>query len=424
MPLRLRTLLLATLPFAVCATIVAAPSARAADWPQWRGPARTGISQEQGLAPSWPADGPPLAWKITDLGEGFSTPSIADGKLFVMGNRKQGDVEQEYVLAFDVRSRGKELWSTAVGPVRHTGSGYAGPRSTPTVDGDRLYAVGLNGDLVCLDVRSGNILWRHDFVAEFEGKIPTWGYTESPLVDGPWVVCTPGGGKATFAAFDKLTGKQVWGSEFGEQAGYASIAPAVIDDVKQYVQFMHGAVVGVDARNGVPLWRYEAPANGTANCSTVLVAGNKVFAASGYGTGGGAANIKKDGDKFAADEAFFTKKMKNHHGGMVLVDGYLYGSDDPGILTCIELATGEDQWQERTPGKCSLIYFAGGLMITRSEKGKVCLVRVSPEKCEVLGEFEQPDRSDKPSWPHPVVADGMLYLRDQDALLVYDVRAK
>ncbi|MBA4015930.1 MAG: polyvinylalcohol dehydrogenase [Pirellula sp.] len=403
--------------------------APAADWSQWRGPARTGISQETGLAKSWPADGPPLAWKITGLGEGFSTPSVAGGKLFVMGNRKakagaEADVEQEYVLAYDVRTQGKELWATAIGPVRHKGAGYAGPRSTPTVDGDRLYAIGLNGDLVCLDVRSGEILWRHDFVAEFDGKIPTWGYTESPLVDGPWVVVTPGGGKATFAAFDKLTGKQAWGSEFGERAGYASIAPAVIDGVKQYVQFMHGAVVGVDARNGVPLWRYEAPANGTANCSTVLVAGNKVFAASGYGTGGGAADIKKEGDKFAADEAFFTKKMKNHHGGMVLVDGFLYGSDDPGILTCIELATGKDQWQERAPGKCSLIYFAGGQMITRSEKGKLCLVNVSPEKCEVVSEFEQPDRSDKPSWPHPVVADGMLYLRDQGTLLVYDVRAK
>lgn len=397
--------------------LLLAASACGDDWPGWRGPQRTGISHEKGLAKSWPAEGPKLLWKSTEVGEGFSTPSVADGLLYVMGNRDG----QEFVMALDVASRGKVVWTTAIGPVRHEGAGYPGPRSTPTVDGSKVYCLGLNGDLICLDAKSGEIAWRHDFVVEYGGDIPSWGYSESVLIDGPWVVCTPGGSKASIAAYQKDDGRPVWGSEFGAGAGYASIIIAEIDGVKQYVQFMQDRVVGVSAQNGAPLWRYDAPANGTANCSTPLAAGNKVFAASGYGTGGGAVNVKKQGDAFQADEAFFTKQMKNHHGGMILLDGYIYGSDDPGILTCIELATGETKWQERAPGKCSLIYVDGRL-ITRSERGQVCLVNVSPEKCEVVSEFEQPDRSDKPSWPHPVVAGGLLFLRDQETLLCYDLK--
>jgi hypothetical protein len=304
-----------------------------------------------------------------------------------MGNRKQGDVEQEYV-SFSTSAPAAKSSVDGRRPQCHTGSGYA-RAARSTADGDRLCAVGLNGDLVCLDVRSGNILWRHDFVAEFEGKIPTWGYTESPLVDGPWVVCTPGGGKATFAAFDKLTGKQVWGSEFGEQAGYASIAPAVIDDVKQYVQFMHGAVVGVDARNGVPLWRYEAPANGTANCSTVLVAATKPAASAG-GTGGGAANIKKDGDK-SVDEAFHQENEEppRRHGPRRRL---LYGSDDPAFSPASS-RHGRRPVAGAHARQVFLIYFAGWFDDHAQRKGKVCCTRLA-EKCEVLGELKQPDRSD------------------------------
>ncbi|MBN8627472.1 MAG: PQQ-like beta-propeller repeat protein [Planctomycetes bacterium] len=394
-------------------------ASHADDWPQWRGPLRDGISREQGLAKSWPTDGPKLLWKKTGLGEGFSTPSIARGILYTMGNLDG----EEYLLAFDLKAQGKPLWKTSLGSVRHAGAGYPGPRSTPTVDGDRIYCVGLNGDFVCADAASGRIVWRHDYVADYGGRIPTWGYCESPLIDGDRVVGTPGGSQASIVAFDKATGKQTWSTGFGDGAGYASLINVLVAGAPQYVQFTSGGLVGVHADGGKLLWRYDAPANGTANCSTAVVHGDRVFGASGYGTGGGAADISRDGAEFQAREAFFTKEMKNHHGGLVLVDGHVYGSDDPGILRCIDLATGQTKWQDRAPGKCSLIYFEG-LLIARSERGKVSLVKVSPEACEVVSEFEQPDRSDKPSWPHPVVANGVLYLRDQDLLLAYDVKAK
>lgn len=403
---------------ALLTLITTGASARADDWSAWRGPDRTGISKEQGLARSWPEGGPKLLWKTEDIGEGFSTPSVAGGVLYVMGNKDK----EEFVFAVDVKAEGKLLWSTSLGSVRHQGAGYPGPRSTPTVDGPRIYSLGLNGDFVCLNAKNGKILWRHDLVKDFGGSIPTWGYSESVLIDGPWALCTPGGSQATLAAFNKMTGKPIWGSGVGDGAGYSSIIKADIGGVKQYLQFTASALIGVAAAGGKPLWRYEAPANGTANASTPLVAGNKAFASSGYGTGGGAVNITKSGTEFKAEEAFFTKQMKNHHGGMVLIDGYIYGSDDPGVLTCVELATGETKWRERKTGKCSLIALDGMMLITRSEQGKVCLVKISPDAAEVVGEFEQPDRTDKPSWAHPVVADGKLYLRDQGLLQCFDLK--
>ena len=386
------------------------------DWPAWRGTDRTGVSGEHGLLGQWPEGGPRLAWKTDGLGVGFSTPSVAAGRIYVMGNRDG----QEFVLALGARESGRELWAATLGPVRHEGAGYPGPRSTPTVDGDRVYALGINGDLVCLDAKTGDYVWRRDLVGEFKGGIPNWGYAESLLVDGPWVLCTPGG-DATIAALDKTNGKTVWTAKVGDRAGYSSITKAEINGVKQYIQFTGKGVIAVDAADGTFLWRYDVPANGTANVSTPVHVDNKVFAASGYGTGGGLVSVGGGAGRLEAKEVYFTKHMKSHHGGYVLIDGYLYGSDDPGILTCLELATGEVKWAERSCGKCSVVY-ADGMLYCRSEQGLVSLVEANPQSFRLHGRFEQPERSDAPSWPHPVVADGRLYLRDQDKLLAYDVR--
>jgi outer membrane protein assembly factor BamB len=198
---------------------------------------------------------------------------------------------------------------------------------------------------------------------------------------------------------------------------------ARIHGVKQYVQLTGAGLVAVDAKNGKLLWRYDAMANQTANVATPLCVGDRVFAATGYGTGGGLAEVKRDGDAFEASQVYFTKQMKNHHGGMVVVDGYLYGSNDPGLLTCLDFATGEVKWTDRTSGKCSLVY-ADGMLYARSEAGTVSLVEATPTGYRLHGRFEQPQRSEAPSWPHPVVADGKLYLRDQDKLLCYDVRRR
>lgn len=390
---------------------------RAADWPQWRGPDRTGISRETGLLKAWPAEGPKLLWRATGLGEGFSTPSIVGNRLLTMGNRDG----QEFVLALDLAQQGKLAWATAIGPVRHGGAGYPGPRSTPTVDGDFLYALGLNGDLVCLELAAGRERWRADLVAKFGGVPPTWGYSESLLIDGDRVVCTPGGDQATLAGLNKLTGESVWQSPPGGGAAYSSIIKATVAEVPQYVQFLDAGVFGFRAHDGALLWRYDAPANGTANIPTPVVHGNLVFAASGYGTGGGAAEIRRNGEAFTAAERFFSSDMICQHGGVIVVDGHVYGSSDPGIFTCIDLGTGETKWRERAPGKCALIY-VDGRFIARSERGKVSLIEATPGGCSVVSQFDEADRSEKPSWPHPVVADGKLYLRDQDSLTCYELK--
>lgn len=394
-------------------------AAQAADWPAWRGPARDGICRETGLAEQWPEGGPPLVWKATGLGEGFSTPSVSGRALLTMGNL-QG---QECVVALDIQAQGKLAWTTPLGPVRHRGGGYPGPRSTPTIDGTRAYALGMSGDLVCLDLRTGRIMWRKNLASDFGGETPHWGYTESVLVDGPWVLCTPGGPRATVVALLKSNGRPVWSAAVGDGAAYASIMPLEVEREKQYVQFTESGVIGISARNGQLLWRYDAPANSTANIATPVVSGPRVFAASGYGTGGGAVDVVRSGRGFTANEAFFSSQMKNHHGGLIIVDGHVYGSDDPGILTCLELASGEVRWRDRGPGKCSLL-FADGYLYCRDERGTVSLVEATPEAFRLKGQFEQPDRSGQMAWPHPVISGGRLYLRDQDVLLCYDVGAR
>jgi len=247
-----------------------------------------------------------------------------------------------------------------------------------------------------------------------------WGYSESVLVDGPWVVCTPGGDQATILALNKDDGTPVWQAKVGDTADYSSIIKIEVEGVKQYVQLTKQGVIGVSAANGDFLWRYNAPANGTANASTPVFGEAGVFAASGYGTGGGLVHLNRNGNQFEVKEVYFTREMKNQHGGMVLVDGHLYGADE-GILTCLEFKTGKIKWQDRGPGKCSVVY-ADGMLFCRSENGPVSLVRATPAKFELLGQFDQPERSNAHSWPHPVVADGRLYLRDQDNLFCYDVR--
>lgn len=392
---------------------------RAADWPQWRGPDRTGISNETGLLKSWPAEGPKLLWRATGLGDGFSTPSIVGNLLLTMGNRDG----KEWVLAVDIGQQGRSAWTAEVGPVRHGGAGYPGPRCTPTVDGDRVYALGLNGDLVCLDLATGRERWRVDLVARFGGVPPTWGYSESPLIDGERLICTPGGDQAALVALNKLTGEAVWTSPSGAGAAYSSVIKADCADVPQYVQFLDSGVFGFAAKDGAQLWRYDAPANGTANIPTPVALGNLIFAASGYGTGGGAVEIKRreDGATLSANERFFSSDMIVQHGGVIVIDGHVYGSSDPGIFTCLDLATGETKWRDRAPGKSSLVY-VDGRFIARSERGKVSLIHATPTACEVISQFEEADRSEKPSWPHPVVADGKLYLRDQDAFSCYELR--
>jgi outer membrane protein assembly factor BamB len=393
-------------------------NAREFDWPQWRGPERTGVSKETGLLGDWPSGGPPLAWQADFLGEGYSTPTVAQGRVFVMGNRG----ESEYVLALS-EADGGLVWSTTVGPVRANGGGgnLAGPRSSPSVDGKNVYAIGLNGDLVCLDIGTGRERWRKDFRRDFGGSVGGWGYCESPLIDGDKLICTPGGKQATLLALNKEDGAVIWKAAVpeGDAAHYASMIAIDLPDEHEYVQFLGGGVVGI-AADGRFRWRYAHPSCGTANCCTPVFHDGAVFAAADYGNGGGLAKIVMHGGKATADEVYFTKHMKNHHGGVVLFDGHIYGADDA-ILTCLEWKTGKVKWAERKAGKGS-IAAADGRLYFRNEGGPMILVEANPEKYVEHGRFEPAEKSGSNTWPHPVIANGRLYLRDQQYLFCYDVK--
>lgn len=413
---------LAAPAISVVLTLTSALSA--ADWPAWHGANRDNLCQETGLMKQWPENGPPLAWKTTGVGEGFGGPAIVGDRLYITGH-KDG---KQWVHVLDISKKGEQVWAAEFGPIRHNGSGFPGSRSTPTVDGDRLYVLGIAGDLVCMDTKDGNVVWRKDLANDFGGKAPNWGYAESPLVDGPNLICTPGGKENTMIALNKTDGSVVWHAALGDQADYASVVKAKIGGVDQYVNATHGGIIGVEAASGKLLWRYAGMAvppgmRSGANIATVIVSADSVVAARAYEHGAGRADISRDGDKFEAKEAFFTKKMQNHHGGVVLVDGMLYGASNPNLLTCIDYKTGDVKWADKSSGKCSVLY-ADGMLYCRDEKGPITLVEATPDGYKQKGRFAQPDRSDKNAWPHLVIANGMMYVRDQDAILCYDVREK
>jgi outer membrane protein assembly factor BamB len=402
------------------------------DWPQWQGPDRSAVSREHGLLKEWPKDGPPLAWKIKGLGGGYSAPSIAAGRIFGMSNR--GDKEVVWALS---EMDGKELWVTPLGPAfrQSRPQGKEGPGCTPTVDGERLYVLGLGGDLACLQVRDGKILWQVNLTRDFGGRIPTWSYRESPLIDGNKVICTPGGPDATVAALDKLTGKTIWKSPVldNPEPAYASAIAIDFDGQREYVQLTKTALIGVAASDGKFLWRYDRPANRMGiNCSTPVYHDGLVFAASAYGVGGGLVKLSKDGKSgVKADEVYFTKNMQNHHGGMIFLDGCLYGANGGnagGYLECLDFQTGKVLWDERDKGQRGVpkgsVALADGRLYYRTENGTMLLIEPNPNRYIERGRFQQPDRSEAPAWPHPVIANGKLYLRDQDLLLCYDVKQR
>jgi outer membrane protein assembly factor BamB len=621
--------------------------ARGDDWPQWQGPDRNAISKETGLLKQWPKEGPPLAWKITGLGGGDSAPAIAAGRIYGMANRG----EDEVVWALSEKD-GKELWVTRLGPAikQQTPQSKEGPSCTPTVDGERLYVEGMGGDVVCLQVNDGKVLWQRSLTRDLGGRVPMWSYRESPLVDGDKVIVTPGSEDAMLVALEKLIGKTVWqskvpgasgggpggepgerapgggpgasggggsgaattvtgtkdpglfmsehfgmrafstkipngkylaklyfaetyagitgagqrvfsynvmGHEFkdfdiwvkaggpnrayietvpvevtngefridftaqvenpaikaieimpqaeagagaaspaatvridagvsapftdssgqvwqadtgfeggmmnpgaggigggpggrqggpggpggfgggrggfgGSGAGYASAIAIDLDGQRQYVQLTARALIGVAASDGKFLWRYDKPANGMGlNCSTPLYHDGMVFAASAYGAGGGLVKLNKDANGgVKAEEVYATRKMQNHHGGMILLDGCLYGANggnEGGFLICLDFKTGNVLWDGRDDAEKRApkgsVAFADGRLYYRTEKGTVLLIEPSPKEYLERGRFEQPDRTRLPAWAHPVIANGRLYVRDQDVLFCYDVKA-
>jgi outer membrane protein assembly factor BamB len=400
------------------ALLVCAAAAHAADWPQFRGPDRDNVSKDTGLLKSWPKDGPPLAWQAKGLGGGYSSLSIVGDRIYTLGNKDKFS----HVVALE-RDGGKIIWTAEVGPARdHLGC-------TPTVDGERVYALGQEGDLVCLETKDGKRVWHHNLLKEFGGSYGGWRYCESPLVDGDRVIVTPGGKDATMVALDKKTGETVWKCPIptkDNQAGYSSVVIANVGGVKQYVQLFNGGLVGVGT-DGHVLWTYAKLGPNTANVPTPVVLKDEVLAVAGYGKGGALLKLKADGKDVTAREVYFKPELTNKHGGIVVVGDYVYGdTDDSGRPYCIEVKTGKVMWKrERRQGKgdgsASVTYADGGLYF-HYENGVVALVEPSPSEYKELGSLKV--KTDGPAWAHPVVVGGRLYLREGDALFCYDVREK
>ncbi|CAN5528394.1 MAG: PQQ-like beta-propeller repeat protein [Pyrinomonadaceae bacterium] len=383
-----------------------------ADWPQWRGPNRDGISRETGLLKQWPEQGPPLAWKATGAGGGYSSFAISNGRLFTMGLRGN----REYVVAFNVVT-GKEAWATPHGAAFRNDRGD-GPRGTPTVDGQMLYALGGNGDLSALDARTGRVVWTQNVLQKFGGENTTWGISESPLVVGEKLLVNAGGPGASIVALNKKDGSLIWKSQ-SDRAGYSSAIPVQVGNTTQVVFFTHTRGLGLDLKDGKLLWEYPRAANNVANAATPIARGNRVFISSDYGNGGGLVEIKANGQGMS--EVYFTKEMRNHHSSSILIGDHLYGFSS-GILTAMRFDTGEVAWKDRSVGKGSLV-FADGHLYALSENGVVGLVEATPAGYREKGRFRIQQDS-LPTWTHPVIAGGRLYLRDQDTIYAYDVREK
>lgn len=539
------------------------------NWPQWQGPDRTAHSRETGLLKEWPKDGPPLAWKVKGLGGGDSAPSVANGRIYGMSHRGSDEI----VWALDEKD-GREVWAvrTSAAPPQNWPQSKEGPSGTPTVDSDRLYVMGLAGNIICLQAADGKVVWQRNLAADFGGRLPMWSFRESPLVDGEKVICTPGGPEATMVALNKLTGETIWKGVVPDQSGgqqppafggnrpnamqtdivltaldadkskdisadEIAAAPAALlkldknqdgklseDEIspqrpdggsggqrprrgpgimrmmkansaldadesgtideaeiknapaalqkldtnrdgkltddeagmkslsppntgaaysspiavefggqRQYVQFLAATVAGFSAVDGKLLWRYDKPANGMRiNISTPLYSDGHIFAASAYGAGGGLARLsKKDNGEFAAEEVWFSKSMENHHGGVILHDGAIFGANGGnggGYMACLDFKTGEVLWNERDADKRRItkgsVAFADGRIYYRTEEGPIVLIEPSRKEYLERGRFDQPERTDKPAWAHPVIANGKLYIRDQDTLFCYDVKAR
>jgi outer membrane protein assembly factor BamB len=418
-----------------------APNQTRYEWPQWRGPDRTDVSRETGLLQQWPegGSGPERLWVSWDVGIGYSGPAVVDGVLYTMGALPlsaagvgQQDGEQavsrakEYLIAMDAQT-GQPIWTAEVGEVFENNWGN-GPRSTPTVEGDFIYALGALGDLVCVEKRTGKVRWRKSFSEDFGGEVPQWGFCESVLIDGNRVICTPGGPEGAMAALDKQTGEVIWRSaDFTDGAQYASIIAIENGGKRQYVQLTQEHLVGIDAENGELLWSIDWPGR-VAVIPTPIFHDHSVYATSGYGAG--CKRVLLDAENHAEQvyDKSDMKNMKNHHGGVILFEDHLYGySDNVGWL-CQDFATGKKIWAEKQElGKGAIAYADGRFYCIDENDGRVVLIDASPEGWRSRGDFVLAPQTElrKPAgriWTHPVIVNGKLYLRDQELLHCYDVR--
>jgi len=393
------------------------PPGAVPDWGMYRGPKRDGISPDTGLLKEWPKGGPPLAWKMTGIGGGYSGVSVVGKFGYTMGE----DGGTQVIICF-ATAEGKIVWKAKVSPTGNPDNRGPGPHCTPACDGQVVVGTGFDGTMVCVRAANGQEMWRKKYSELGAGGMPTWGFSDSPIIDGGMVACIPGGSKGTVAALNKTNGSPVWQSgELKDGAHYTSLAMCDFGNIPQYIVFTQNTVAGIVAKTGRVAWEFKH-AGQTAICSTpVATKEGVVFASSGYGVGNTVYQVAFAGGAFKATQLYTGKQLESHHGDMVAIGEHIYGLDQ-GKLVCVEAKSGKVAWSDRCVGKGSITY-ADGNLYCRAEggAGSVALVEAAPDSYKEKGRFDQPDRSKLNSWAHPTVFGGKLYLRDQDVLLCYNV---
>lgn len=411
------------MPCAIVVCLIAFNLAVAEDWPQFHGPRRDNRSVETGLLKRWPEGGPKLVWKAQGLGQGFSTVAIADGIIYTAGNIDKDTV----ITAMDMS--GKEIWKRKNGPA-YTRS-HPGTRSTPTIVEGKLYNMNGDGDLICLHARTGSTIWALDVMEKFQGRMISWGISESPLVDGDNVICCPGGKEVSMAALDKDTGDTRWTcTEAGDKPSYTS--PMIVDyqGLRQIVTVMYDSAIGVAAETGKLLWQYPHKVRFGANCDMPIYHDGHVFLFGTWGRGATMLKLNVEGDDCSVEEVWRTTELDNEHGGVMIVDGYIYGQSDGDHkrrhLACLEMKTGKTMWTARElhGERSASLTFAEGMLYVVSDLGEVGLVRPNPKRLEIVSQFELPKGGKGEVYAHPVIFGGCLYIRHGQFLYVYDVRAE
>ncbi|NQU25227.1 MAG: PQQ-binding-like beta-propeller repeat protein [Candidatus Nealsonbacteria bacterium] len=398
------------------ATDASLPSSDASFWPCFHGPKGDNISTDTGLLKKWPDDGPTLVWATEGIGDGFSGVVLAHGMIYTDGNI--GD--QTTITAMDLG--GNVLWQEPNGPAWT--QSHPGSRGTPTIDGDRLYHESPTGNLICLDAKKGDKIWSLNILDEFDAKNIGWGLAESVLVDGDRVICCPGGKKAAVVALDKTSGKPIWTTPgTGNAAAHATAALAECEGLRVILAMTAKSLIGVRADTGELLFQHEHITKHDVNATTPVYHDGHIFITSGYGTGSEMLKLTVQGDKASVERVWKCKELDNHHGGVVLLDGYIYGCSARGRWMCLDWKSGEIKYSDKGVGKGSLTV-ADGMLYTLSERNKMGLVRATPDAHVVVSRFDVPSGGSAESWAHPVVCGGRMYLRHSDKLYAYDVKAE
>ena len=389
-------------------------------WPQWRGPDRTDLSTESGLLKQWPAKGPSKVWTVNTVGKGYAGPAIVDNMIYILGAEKN----TEYLMALNAKD-GKEAWRVVVGKLLTNGWGD-GPRATPTVKDGKIYVMGGQGDLVCVDAKKGKKEWSTSMVS-LGGVVPKWGYTESVLLTDNHVICTPGGGQGAIAALDKKTGKVAWQTKgLNDGAQYSSPVMGNVNGKDQIIQLFMKTLAGVDPSSGKVLWKSDWTGR-TAVIPTPVVSDNKVFIATGYGVGCKQVAVSADN---SVKDVWVNKNMKNHHGGVILLDDHLYGYSDGQGWVCMSYETGDIVWREKEAlGKGAISYADGMFYLLEEGTGNVVLIEANSKGWSEKGRFKLDPQTQQRSpkgkiWVHPVIVNGKMYLRDQEYFICYDVKGR